>query len=458
MALLPSISKLVERAVQTQLQSHLETKGLLNKNSHAYRTEHSTSTALLQLSDKIFSATDKNLVSQLLAVDMSSAFDCVSHPILLKKLEWYGCTPETLKWFASYLSHRSQTTLIGRHYSDFVATPRGVPQGSILGPLMFLVFTNEVTEAVKDANCENTAHRNTETLFGDNCDQCGQIVLYADDLTYHVANKHRVGNQMRINLNMARLENFLTDNELAVNAGKTALKECMLKQKKAKTPGDPPHLVVKTRAGEHKVIRDAKDFRVLGATLQQNLGWTDHLERGTKATFPKIRRQLGAMKMLANQLPRGSKKLLMEGFLISKMQYLLTLWGSVTSHKSTAQRILNKMARWVTGCNKNTRISSLMEQVGWKTIQEMEFSQSLGIMWKIVHHGIPARLNERIVVEDDLHLTTRASRIQFTDSSFLTRNVKLWNSLEPDTRGAGTLSKFKRLIKEWIAAKRVEPD
>ena len=458
-ALLPSISKLVERSVQTQLQSHLENKGLLNNNAHAYRTGHSTSSALLQLSERLYTATDKNMISQLLAVDMSSAYDCVSHPLLLRKLQKYGCSQESLKWFNSYLSFRSQTTKIGRHNSDIIASPRGVLQVSILGPLMFLVFTNKVTEAIKDENCINEVHENNERLFGNNCDQCGQVVLYADDLTYHIANKHRVQNQLRINLNMSRLEAFLTDNELAVNAGKTALKECMLKQKKARMHGDPPHLVVRSRTGELKVIKDTKYFRVLGATIQQNLGWSDHLEKGDKASFPRIRRQLGAMKIMANQLPRGSKKLLMEGFLISKFQYLITLWGSGVSNRQAAQRILSKMARWVTGCGRNTRINSLMEQVGWKSIQEMETAQCLSQMWRIVHSGKPVRLREKIVIEEDLHLTTRATRLQFTETSFLVRTVKLWNTLNADIREAETPTRFKRMVNSWIAERRnAEPD
>ena len=132
-ALLPIISKLVERMVQIQLQHHMESKGLLNHNSHSYRTNLSTTTAILQMTDRLYTATDRNLITQLLAIDQSSAFDCVNHSILLLKLKKYGCSQETLEWMTSYLLHRSQYTNIGCHNSQPAAITRGVPQDPYWG-------------------------------------------------------------------------------------------------------------------------------------------------------------------------------------------------------------------------------------------------------------------------------------------------------------------------------------
>ena len=313
-ALLPTTSKLIERAIQSQLQKHLEQEGLLNHNSHAYRTHHSTATAMLQLTERLYTATDKNLVSQLLAIDQSSAFDCVNHGILSLKLKRYGCDRETLQWMSSYLGNRSQFTNIGRHNSSIRTTNRGVPQGSILGPLLFLVYTNEMSEVIIDPDCEDPAHSQNKKLFGENCRKCGQVVSYADDTTYQIDNKLRCQNQVKINKNLIKFEEFLTDNDLVVNMGKTSIKECMIKQKKGRLGGTPPQLVITTPQGTLKELKDSKNFRVLGANIQQNMGWSRHLETGDKAVFPKVRRQFGAMKMLGKQLPRESKKLLAEGF------------------------------------------------------------------------------------------------------------------------------------------------
>ena len=235
--LLPTISKLTERAVQMQLQKHMEQAVLLNSNSQNL----STLTAILQLVDKLYSAMDDNLISELMAINQSSAFDCISHPILLQKLEKYGCSDTTIKWMTSYLQWRTQYTNVGLHNSDMVASVRGVPQGSILGPLLYLIYINKMSEVLKDPECCNTSHEDTTKLFGKNCNDCGILVMYADDATVHVKSKHRKINQARINRHLEQLELYLTGNELAINEGKTAILETMIKQKKAENQGN--HLI-----------------------------------------------------------------------------------------------------------------------------------------------------------------------------------------------------------------------
>ena len=233
-SLLPTLSKLTERAVQRQVQSHFEVQGLLHPNSHAYRSNRSTGTALLQVLDRMYAATDNNLITSLMALDQSAAFDCVSHKILLSKLEAYKFSQESLKWMNSYLSNRSQFVVVGKHKSSIVALDRGVPQGSILGPLLYSIYTNELANSVIDSSCTNIVHNNHNSLFHNNCPNCGMTIQYADDTTYVIASKLRSSNQQKLNLALAKMEIFLTSNELAINVSKTSTLECMMKQKKGR--------------------------------------------------------------------------------------------------------------------------------------------------------------------------------------------------------------------------------
>ena len=244
-SLLPVLSKLVEHAVQQQLQQHLEIHQLLHPNVHAYHPNKSTTTAIMQITDNLYQATDNNMMSSLLALDQSAAFDCVSHRILLQKLELYNCSQDTLTWMESYLKNRTQAVKIGKHTSRLQAVDRGVPQGSILGPLLSIVYTNELPETIINYNCHQPGlHHDTTQLFGNTCKSCGQLVSYADDITLVLSDRLRVRNQLKLNLNLACLESFLHNNELAVNVSKTAIQELMIKQKKGRTKGDPPHLMV----------------------------------------------------------------------------------------------------------------------------------------------------------------------------------------------------------------------
>ena len=176
-----------------------------------------------------------------------------------------------------------------------------------------MIFTNEIPEALDIVNCPQVElHNNNRRLFGNKCNSCGKIVTYVDDITLVVANKSRTNNQLKLNINLARLEAFLSSNELVVNVDKTAIQEAMIKQKKGRTKGDPPHLIVEDPKSPGNLIKiaDSKELRLLGANFQPNMNWQSHLVTGKKAVFPQIRKQLGALKQMGDQLPQQSRKAL----------------------------------------------------------------------------------------------------------------------------------------------------
>ena len=236
-SLLSATSKIVERIIHKQLLKYMMETKQLNMNQHSYKPNHSTTSALCQLMDTLYSATDQNLISVLLSVDQSGAFDNVSHQILLKKLTMYNCSNESLKWFRNYLNFRSQCVSIGSKLSKITLVNNGVPQGSILGPLLYIIYTNEMPNILKER--ENCQHNNTdpEYLFGMNCLTCGMLVCYADDATMVSASNSRTVNQNKLETSLNYIDSFLTSNKLSINRTKTTIAEIMIGQKRAKTPG-----------------------------------------------------------------------------------------------------------------------------------------------------------------------------------------------------------------------------
>ena len=197
-AILPTISKIVEKAAQMQILNYLETNRMLNWNTHAYRKGHSTTTALAEVTEKLYKAIDERKISSLMTLDQSAAFDCVQHSLLLDKLELYYLDKTVVKWVKSYLENRTQFVTIGRANSRMTAVGRGVPQGSVLGPLLYTIFTNEMSETIVDEDCTNIVHKNTESLFSQDCDKCGSVTQYADDATYQTADRLRSNNQKQL--------------------------------------------------------------------------------------------------------------------------------------------------------------------------------------------------------------------------------------------------------------------
>ena len=467
-SLLPVVSKIVERSVQSQLQDHMEQQGLLSKNSHAYRRNLSTSTAMMQIVDELHSATERNQISELLALDQKAAFDMVSHTILVDKMKVYGCSNNTITWLRNYLEFRSQFVSVGSHSSRIVATGRGVPQGSILGPFLYLMYTNEINEVIKNALIARTKHMKIIQNYL-------EITAINVEGLLHMQMTRRTTLRMTIEFqtksksteNMKKLEDYLTDNELVINAEKTAILEAMIKQKKGRTVGEPPNLLVITSEGTRKVITDKKEMRILGNKpgTESWVGWLIW-KGGKKQLFQPLGRFLDLLQQVGRMLPRNSRKLLSEGLIMSKLQYVITQWGGAPSNQiRLAQRLQNKCARWITGCGARTRITSLLDEVGWMSMKELTEKHSLVQMWKILYLNKPEIMREKIVVDNEMKIELNLPRLQFTLQSFYWRTSVQWNSLPQNMRELNKLPMFKTRLKTWMKWRRdnetdseLEPD
>jgi hypothetical protein len=147
-SVLPIVSKIIERAVYDQLYLYLTHEGLLSNAQSGFRANHSTSTTLLDAQDFVLKNMDDGFVTGVLFIDLKKAFDTVNHDILIKKLKKHGIDNSELLWFKSYLNNRSQTVSINATLSDFQSINIGIPQGSILGPLLFIIFVNCLSDTV----------------------------------------------------------------------------------------------------------------------------------------------------------------------------------------------------------------------------------------------------------------------------------------------------------------------
>ena len=459
-SLLPLISKIAERVIQTQLVAHFDNNCLWSKNQHGYRKNHSTTTTLLQIADMLFEAADAKEISSIITVDESAAFDSVEKDILLEKLKIYGLDTSAINWVRTYLEHRTQYVSVAGQDSSMLQVEKGVPQGSVLGPVFFTIFTNELEEVTKDVKCRNIEHTDNvenEELFTQDCKNCGVNTAYADDSTSITNHKSRDQNQQQIAENLHKIATYLQSNRLTINQDKTQILEVMLPQKRSKIAGDPPLLAVLNNKNEVKILEAESSIRLLGMNLGNSLNWTPQLQTGEKPLISEIKKKLGSLNLLKYELPRTARWTLANGIILAKLQYMMPVWGGLpTSKVKLLQSVLNATARFVTGMKRSTSAAKLMANCEWLFIKELIKYHSLLSMWRILNDTQRNYFDTKITVNMvTMEVETVKPRLKTTSKSFRWRTTTQWNSLPITIRKAPNIAIFKKNLRKSIISERV---
>ena len=205
-SLLPVISKVVEKIVFSQLYKYFNDNNLLYNSQYGFRKGHSCELAAMEVTDKIFKYLDDKKLPLAIYLDFSKAFDTINHKILLHKLKYYGVTGVALEWFNDYLTNRKQYVKYKNNTSSEQIITTGVPQGSILGPLLFIIYINDIAKITK--NFKFTIYADDTTLIEPLC-----TFAYPNP-----RNKAKLSNE--INAELGKIVEWLALNELSLNAKK----------------------------------------------------------------------------------------------------------------------------------------------------------------------------------------------------------------------------------------------
>ena len=242
--------KLLEKLVHAQLSTHLENINFLSDNQHGFRKQHSTVHSIAQLTNYINTKMDKGQPALTAFIDFRKAFDCVQHPILLGKLSSIGIGKEAVNWFESYLTNREQRVLANNTYSSLQPVTQGVPQGSVLGPLFYIIYANDINKIIKF--CE--------------------IALYADDTVLYTANAKFSKSIDKVQEDMSALACWCVQNGIRMNTDKTKLMVFGSAQKIEQLP--PIEVKVEDHPLEVTTI-----YKYLGVTLDSQLNYNRHIQQ-----------------------------------------------------------------------------------------------------------------------------------------------------------------------------------
>ena len=319
-SLLSSISKVFERIVFNQLYKYLDDNNLLFDSQYGFRKHHSTELAAVELIDRIYETMDQGDIPISIFLDLSKAFDTLDHSILLNKLEYYGVKGNASRWFSSYLTGRYQYVDMGGVRSEISYIKTGVPQGSILGPLLFILYVNDM-------------HTISEKFT---------FITYADDTTLTCPlvslsfdQEHTIDSISRgIDNEMKKVTNWLAVNKLSLNVSKTKYMLFHFSQRTLRDCDIP-----KIRINEIDIER-VDEFDFLGLTINENMTWNSHIRKISN----KISRVVGIMNRLKHVLPQSALKLMYDSLINSHLQFCTTAWGyqcnRVTKLQKRALRIM----------------------------------------------------------------------------------------------------------------------
>ena len=411
-----------------QLYQYLLENDLIYPGQSVFRKNHSTLTCLLKITDDWYNGLDSGQMMGSVFIDLKKAFDTVDHDLLCKKLEHYGIQQKALSWFQSYLYNRRQFCRVGGVDSSTVKIEVSVPQGSCLGPLLFLIYVNDLPKAVN----------------------CSTVSMYADDTSLCLKSKDIFQLNRAMNRDLEDLDSWLKGNKLSLNIVKI---QSMLIATK------PRHKALNNTAENFKLEILGSELDVvtktgyLGVQVDNSLDWNEHI----KVISSKVSRAIGFLKYAKYILPIASVKILYTSIVEPHFRYCCSVWGCCGATTiNQLQKLQNRAARILMESSFNAPSGPLIKSLGWKTIRELIDEESKLIVYKSINRLAPQYLRDLFTrnsfdnsysprnTATDLKIPKKTSKNG--QKSFSYRGVKLWNSLKTETKRSPSVCAFKSNI------------
>ena len=425
-SILSIISKVFERVVYDQIESYLNEKEILYKFQSGFRKRFSTDTCLIHLSDYIKFEMDKGHFIGMVLLDLQKAFDTVDHSTLIMKLEALGLSQGILRWFRSYLSDRQQLVDVSGIFSQPCMITCGVPQGSILGPLLFLIYINDMSAVVKN-----------------------KLLLYADDSAILVSGKNRSTIEKELAEDLETVSHWLVDNKLSLHLGKT--ESIIFGSKQKLKQNKDLHITC-----NGQVINSTSSVKYLGATLDQHLTGESMVTSIIKKTNARLKFMYRKQAFLTDH----TKRLLVSSLIQCHFDYACSFWfhGLNKYWKDKLQITQNKLVRYVFNLEPRSHISNQhFVSLNWLPVSKRVEQITLCHVFKIKHGLSPSYMSQNFVTQDSVHTyRTRSSEHgsfvppkvkSFGIKSFAYLGCKLWNMLPPHIRSIPTFDTFKGAVK-----------
>ena len=421
-SVLPIVSKIFERIIFKHVYNHLHINRLISRHQSGFQPNESTINQLAYMYHEFSEALDKKKDVRIVFCDVSKAFDKVWHLGITFKLKQLGIDDILLNWFCDYLKDRKQRVVIKGQCSDWGDIEAGVPQGSVLGPLLFIVYINDLADVV---NCN--------------------IKLFADDTCLYVKidDQSQVDEKTRIlNSNLSNLSAWADQWLVTFNPAKT--KSMIISNKK---------IVYPDLVFNDTVLENVTCHKHLGLNLSNNLKWTQHIDE----ILTKASKMLDVSMKFQHRLDRKSLETIYESFIRPKLEYGCQIWDDCNiQDKQRLENFQLRAARLVTGAKRGTSHELLYNELNWEKLEDRRKNVKILFMHKIVNNMLPEYLCELLPnkVGVNVNIQTRNSgnfkqlaiKSRRFQNSLLPDCIRMWNDLDKSIRDIVDFDLFKKNV------------
>ncbi|MCG8045733.1 MAG: reverse transcriptase family protein, partial [Candidatus Thiodiazotropha endolucinida] len=418
-SILPTLSKIYERILSDQLTEHFSS--IFHDFLSAFRTSFGCQTTLLRIIEDWKDALDRNMYVGAVLMDLSKAFDCIPHDLILAKLEAYGVSKHSCDLLKSYLTNRQQRVKLGDQCSSWLDIIKGVPQGSILGPLIFNIFINDIFYFVQKSTIYNYADDNTLSYC------CKDVNILKNTLEH---DSHILIDWFQVNQMQANPDKFQT-----ISVGKKTFDK------------------IKSFEIANNSIQCEESVKLLGVEIDYLLNFNEQVTK----ICQKVARQLNVLQRLSKFLNMNNRLLVFKSFIRSNFNYCPIIWHFCNKTNTEKLEKLQHRGLKIVYNDYDSSYSDLLKRADLPTLHLQRLRIIATETFKCINELSPVYIRDLVKLKESSYSFRYVNTAQvptvrtvtYGQRSFRFESARVWNSLPNELRQTSNFKEFQRLIRTW---------